>query len=195
MLGDPVSGDQLIDLGAGHVASGQLVRHQCSAHSWRGGVHTRLTIKKRITPVGRKTDPELLDLVRVLIHEQTDAEIARILNMKKIQSPHGHTWTQDRVKNFRAHHQLRTEDVRTDQTVHLSMNDAAAYLGISRNGLLGLERLGAISRNQITDFAPWRISKAELDSKRVQGLVSYLKRFGRLPKGGCPKDQVDLFDR
>jgi hypothetical protein len=75
------------------------------------------------------------------------------------------------------------------------MNDAAAYLGISRNGLLGLERLGAVSRNQVTDFAPWRVSKAELDSERVQRLVAHLKRLGRLPKGGCPKQQSDLFDR
>jgi len=161
---------------------------------WNGGVHTRLTIKKRITPVGRKTDPELLELVRALVRERTDVEIARILNMKKITSPHGHTWTQDRVKNFRAMHRLGPTNQSSGQDIILSMNDAAAYLDISRNGLLGLERVGAISRNQITDFAPWRVSKAELDSKRVQGLVAHLKRFGRLPRGGCPKDQGDLFD-
>ena len=62
------------------------------------------------------------------------------------------------------------------------MIEAAAYLGVSQNGILGLERLGAISRNQITDFAPWRVSKKELDSERVRRLVSYLKQFGRLPR-------------
>jgi hypothetical protein len=36
--------------------------------------------------------------------------------------------------------------------------------------------------------------KAELDSERVQSLIGHLKRFGRLPKGGCPEDQSELFE-
>ena len=75
------------------------------------------------------------------------------------------------------------------------MNEAAACLSIGHNGLLGLdlERLGAISRNQITDFAPWRVTRKELDSEEVQHLVRHLKAFGRLPRGGCPKTQPKLF--
>ncbi len=52
----------------------------------------------------------------------------------------------------------------------------------------------AFARNQATDFAPWRVSQKKLDSKDVKRLVSHLKRFGRLPKGGCPKNQTKLFD-
>jgi len=175
------------------VHHADISRLELTIH-WKGGVHTRLSLKKRVTPVGRKTDPELLELVTALARDRTDAEIARILNMKKIRSPHDQTWTRDRVKNFRAYHRLGSPKEQSGQDQNLSMSDAATYLGISRNGLLGLERLGAISRNQTTDFAPWSVSKAELDSERVQRLVGHLKRCGRLPKGGCPEGQTDLFD-
>ena len=68
------------------------------------------------------------------------------------------------------------------------------YLGIGHNGVLALARRGAITPNQITDFAPWRVSRAEVDSETVQGLVKILKENGRLPRGGSPKDQPGLFD-
>jgi hypothetical protein len=78
---------------------------------------------------------------------------------------------------------------------HLTQNEAAAYLGISRNGLLGLVRVGALATNQLSDFAPWRVSRAELDSERVQRLVRILKHSGQLPKGGCPDAQKTLFPK
>ncbi len=74
------------------------------------------------------------------------------------------------------------------------MSESTKYLGVGYNGLLGLVRLGAVSRNQITEFAPWRVSRAELDSDRVQSLVRALKTTGRLPRGGSPKNQLTLFD-
>ncbi len=75
---------------------------------------------------------------------------------------------------------------------YLTQNEAASYLGISRNGLLGLERVGAIARRQVTAFAPWRVERRELDSERVQALVRGLKANGRLPRGGCPEGQLSL---
>ena len=160
---------------------------------WQGGAHTRIEIKKRATPVGRKADPELVDLVRELAREISDAEIARILNMKKLKTPHGHPWALERVLSFRRHHQIRQGDAAPSAADSMTANEAAVYLGISRNGLLGLERVGALSRNQITDFAPWRLTKQELDSEPVRRLVRHLKRSGRLPRGGCPEDQEKLF--
>ncbi len=74
------------------------------------------------------------------------------------------------------------------------MSEAATHLGISRNGLLGLERIGALSRNQVMEYAPWRVERKQLDSERVQVLVETLKTNGRLPKGGCPEGQLSLLD-
>ena len=122
----------------------------------------------------------------------SDAEIARILNMKQMTTPRGLRWTQDRVRDFRKQHRIRSAKLREDAD-HLTMNATQAFLGISHNALLALTRMGAISKNQVTDFAPWRISRKQLDSEQVRQLVKVLKSTGRLPKGGSPKDQLSFF--
>jgi DNA invertase Pin-like site-specific DNA recombinase len=158
---------------------------------WQGGVHTRLHVNKRRTPVGCKTDPSLVELVRNLA-SLPDAEIARILNMKGVTTPRALRWTQDRVQNFRRSHHIRTISKGDDED-YLSGKQVMDRLDISRNGVLGLLRIGALHNHQVTDFAPWRITRAEVDSETVKKLVSYLKRTGRLPrKGGCPEDQLAL---
>ena len=46
----------------------------------------------------------------------------------------------------------------------------------------------------MTDFAPWRIARAELDSNEVQALATALKQAGKLaPEGGSPQQQRKLF--
>jgi hypothetical protein len=160
---------------------------------WKGGVHSRIYVKKNATPVGNKTEPSLIKLVEELSSELSDADIARILNMKKLETPRGLRWTKERVCAFRRHHRIKASK-RLKEGNHLTMNEAMAYLEISHNGLLALAKRGAISTNQITDFAPWRVSREELDSEPVQRLVQALKETGRLPKGGWPENQPTLFD-
>jgi len=70
---------------------------------------------------------------------------------------------------------------------------AREYLGVGYNGLLGLIKRGVIHTNQVTDFAPWRIPKQELDSEVVQDLVQTLRATGRLPAWGSPQTQTRLF--
>ncbi len=160
---------------------------------WNGGVHSRISIAKRVTPVGSKVDPSVVKLVGNLAAELSDAEITRILNMKKLRTPRGICWTEERVTAFRKQHRIRATKSQRDRD-HLTMSESTKHLGIGYNGLLGLVRLGAVSRNQITEFAPWRVSRAELDSDHVQSLVRFLKTTGRLPRGGSPKNQLTLFD-
>jgi len=162
---------------------------------WEGDVCTSLAVKKRATPVGSKADSSLVELVEELSQSLGDGEIARILNMKKLQTPRGLRWTMDRVQHFRAHHGIRkaesisTEDVLTGQ-------QAREYLGIGYNGLVALIRRGIVHTNQVTDFAPWRIPRVELDSEEVRNLVKILKTTGRLPpEGGSPDSQGSLFTK
>jgi hypothetical protein len=109
--------------------------------------------------------------------------------MKKLFTPRDLPWTMDRVKSFRANHSIRTarraapEDVLTGQ-------QAREYLGIGYNGLLALIRRDVVHTHQVTDFAPWRIPRAELDSEEVRKLVRALKKTGRCPAGrGSPETQ------
>lgn len=145
--------------------------------------------------VAHKPKSQQLELIKELSQSLDDGEIARILNMKKFTTPRGLRWTMDRVRNFRAHHGIRKakqippEDVLTGQ-------QAREYLGIGYHGLVALIRRGVLHTNQVTDFAPWRIPRAELDSEEVQDLVSALKKNGRLPaQQGSPDSQVSLFPK
>ena len=60
---------------------------------WYGGVHTRIHVKKRPALIGNKTVPSLIEFVRELSDELSDAEIVRILNIKKQPTPKGLKWT------------------------------------------------------------------------------------------------------
>ena len=70
-----------------------IVKHEASREClavkihWKGGAHTRIYVAKRKRPRGSKAAPSLLELVRRLSKELSEPEIARILNMKKIETP------------------------------------------------------------------------------------------------------------
>jgi hypothetical protein len=161
---------------------------------WQGGVHTQIHVKKYDRRRGTAADPDLVEMVRKLAGDGiTDADSARVLNMHGTTTPTGLPWTVERVMNFRRSHRIRYGP-RPSTSECLNMTEAAAHLGISRNGLLGLERNGALSRNQVMEFAPWRVERKQLDSERVQSLVRILKATGRLPKGGRPEGQLSLLD-
>jgi hypothetical protein len=162
---------------------------------WEGDACTQLTVKKRATPVGSRADGSLVELVTKLCPSLGDGEIARILNMKKLLTPRGLRWTMDRVQRFRAHHGIRKPKQTTPEDV-LTGQQARQYLGIGYNGLLALIRRGLVHTHQVTDFAPWRIPRAELDSEEVQKLVRVLKKTGRCPVGrGSPDSQESLFSQ
>ena len=113
--------------------------------------------------------------------------------MKKLTPPRDLRWTKDRVRAFRSHHRVRQCKETHDPDV-LTGQQARDYLGIGYNGLMALVRRGVVNTNQVTDFAPWRIARAELDSEPVKSLVEALKTTGRLPTaGGSPQGQAQLF--
>jgi len=156
---------------------------------WEGDACTQLTVKKRATPVGSRTDGSLVELITKLSPTLDDGEIARILNMKELLTPRDLPWTMDRVKSFRAHHRIRKTKQTSAEDV-LTGQQARQYLDIGYNGLLALIRRGLVHTHQVTDFAPWRIPRAELDSEELQKLVRVLKKTGRCPAGrGSPETQ------
>lgn len=160
---------------------------------WAGNTYTKVNVRKRATPVGSKADASLTELVAKLADTLDDAEIARILNMKKVRTPRDLRWTQDRVRAFRSQHHIRQGKRAPDPDV-LTGQQARDYLGIGGHGLMALVRRGVIRTHQVTDFAPFRIPRADLDSKEVRALVRALKKSGRLPPpGGCPQHQPSLF--
>lgn len=160
---------------------------------WKGGCHTRAHVNKRSTPVGSKADTSLVDLVRLLADSLADADVARILNMKKTTTPRGLPWSSDRVGAFRKQHAILLGAGMADPNI-LTGEQAATYLDVSRNALRGLIREGYVHMQQVADFAPWRISKTELDSESVRAAIATLRVTRRIPSiGGCPEDQLSIF--
>jgi DNA invertase Pin-like site-specific DNA recombinase len=160
---------------------------------WAGGAHTKIFVKKHKRRKGGKTDPKIIEKVKMLAKEVTDAEIARILNMQGIASARGLRWNQCRVQQFRSAQRIVSNPRKPAEDI-LTFSKAHEYLGISANGLRKLAELKLIDRNQVTEFAPWRVEQKQLDSAEVQNAVEYLKTNGRLPKiGGPPNSQGELF--
>jgi DNA invertase Pin-like site-specific DNA recombinase len=159
---------------------------------WRGGVHSRVSVMRPVRKTGR-THESIEKLIGELAEELRDEEIARILNMKKLETAGGLRWTRIRVQIFRQKHKIKAAP-RTKPQDTMTMKAVQEYFGISSSGVEGLARLGAITPNQITEFAPWRIPRAEVESEHVNELVRVLKQTGRLPKGGSAQSQPGLFD-
>lgn len=159
---------------------------------WQGGVHTRCHVNRPIRASGKPGQP-LDQLVRTLAAELEDREIARVLNMNRTTTPRGNPWTQDRVREFRKQNRICTPS-NTEARNTLTMNQVQSQLGLSHNAVLGMVKLGLLVPNQIAPFAPWRVLRTELDSDAVRRAVAQLKTTRRLPKGGCPIPQPELFD-
>lgn len=159
---------------------------------WQGGVHTRINIPRTMGQRGSAAGP-ILERVRRLAGTLADDEIARVLNMDGVTTLGGLRWNELRVKSFRNRFGVPMCP-REGTSEHFSMKQARKHLGISHNALSALVRAGVISTNQVEPLAPWRVSRQELDSERVQAMVRVLKATGRLPRGGCPDGQLTLFD-
>ena len=123
----------------------------------------------------------------------TRTDESRKLNMKKTTTPRGLPWTSDRVSQFRKQHGILLGTKTTDPNI-LTGEQAATYLAISRNALRGLIREGYVTMTQVVEFAPWSISRAQLDSQSVQVAVAAPRITRRVPpRGGCPTNQISIF--
>jgi hypothetical protein len=115
--------------------------------------------------------------------------------MKKLLTPRGLRWTQDRVRNFRLQHHILCQP-QQDHNDFCSGCEAAEILGVSRHALEALFCIGVLHNVQNIDFVPWKIPRAEVLSDRVREVVTVMKANRILPKnyapGGCPSDQPEF---
>ncbi len=195
---NPVLKKQLLRLFIREV----IVNHDGSSNMlhliihWQGGVHTKVSVTKRKTPVGRKADESLIEKIKKLSTCTNDAQIARILNMSGEGTPTGLRWNKDRVTQFRNHHRIRIKRRNKNRSDILSAEKASEYLGVSRKALDKLVKVGLIETNQVMSFAPWEIHREQLDSNEVKQAVTNLRNTGRLfPQGRFADKQLDLFTK
>jgi DNA invertase Pin-like site-specific DNA recombinase len=160
---------------------------------WAGGCHTRLHVKKHRTGEHRhRTDRDVVDLMRDLAQVAPDRDIASILNRLGMKTGRGNNWTEVRVRAHRSWHGIPAYvpgDLATKSWV--TMQDAAAYLGISPMSVRRLIACGIIPAKQIVTHAPWVIERAVLEREEIQRTAGTIKQGRRSPLPENP-DQENL---
>jgi hypothetical protein len=137
---------------------------------WAGGEVTTVEVARGKTGINRYVaDPELVELIRGLAAEFSDAQIACILNRKRLRTAKGLAFTAHRVSNMRHVHgieiatagkRLQGEDVYTAQ-------QAAGLLGVDRGTVIRWVETGMLRGAQFTKAAPWRVRVTEQDRRRL----------------------------
>jgi hypothetical protein len=139
---------------------------------WSGGVHTPLQVSKnRPGEHRRRTDQQVVELVRELAPLCDDLQVAHVLNRLGYRTGAGNTWTASRVESVRRHHEIAPREV-TEPRSWLTLEQAAERLQVSRKFLRSLLAEGVLPGRQVVPYAPWVIEAASLDLPQVRTAVA-----------------------
>jgi DNA invertase Pin-like site-specific DNA recombinase len=137
---------------------------------WAGGEATTLDIARGKTGINRYVaDPELVALIGGLAAEFSDAQIASILNRKRLRTAKGLAFTAYRVSNMRRVHgiEIATGGKRLHGDDVYNLKDAANLLGVDRSTVVRWVETGLLRGSQFTGAAPWRVRVTEQDRRRL----------------------------
>lgn len=149
---------------------------------WSGGVHTRLRVAKN--KVGRNKNaasPETVSTVRELARGWSDRYIASMLNRIGSQTGPGNSWSETRVKSFRGQHGIPVFAAGTIRP-WLTMEEAAANLGVNVAVIRTLVQQGKLPARQIAAGLPWMIERQALAHEVVTARVRAAKLGLRSPR-------------
>lgn len=137
---------------------------------WAGGEVTRLVVGRGKSGINRYVaDPELVKLIRELAAEFSDAQIARILNRKRLCTAKGLAFNAHRVSNMRHVHgiDIATEGKRLQGEDVYTAQEAASLLGVDRGTVIRWVEAGLLHGSQSTKAAPWRVRVTGQDRRRL----------------------------
>jgi len=165
---------------------------------WRGGAHTSFQMQKPHSgAVAHKTAIEDVDLIRRMAVRYDDDAIARVLSKLRRRTGKGHRWTRSRVTSARKTYAITPPDKTPENELQiLTLGQATHYSGASDTTLMKLIRAKILPAGQIAPYAPLEIKRSDLDKDPVAGILSHLKRTGKLVLQGDSLDgQSSLFDQ
>lgn len=137
---------------------------------WKGDEVTAFEVPKGKSGGHRHvSDPELIDLIRLLAREFSDQQIARILYRKGLRTPKGLSFAAYHVAGLRKNYNIpkgprvpvRGKDV-------YSAEQAAEMFGVNRATVIRWVEVGLLRGSQLTSGAPWRIQVTEEDIKKLK---------------------------
>jgi len=152
------------------VTSSEDKSHLKADVHWVGGEVTTVEVKRGQSGVHRYvTDPEVVDLVRELAEEYSDAEIARILHCQGLRTSKGNTFTRSRIACLRLTHGIEKASSlpKRGQDIWSALK-AAELLGVCHSTVIRWVDVGLLRGTQKTKGASWRIRVTEDDQKRLR---------------------------
>jgi len=98
--------------------------------------------------------------IRGLAELKADADIARNLNLVKIQTSSGKSWTETSVRDFRHHYKIPVFDPsKYEKKGWVNLQEAARILGTSSTAVSRLIQAKILQARQIIKYSSWIIEK------------------------------------
>jgi DNA invertase Pin-like site-specific DNA recombinase len=152
---------------------------------WQGGVHTELVIKRvrqPRAPIKNDATRELVHLIKKLVQCADDTQITRVLNLIQRKTNDERTWTKTEVAQFRQlHHIPAFSPAEYEKRGWLTLEAAAKELEINIMSVKRLIKHKIISAEQAVPYAPWMISRAELNKPEIRSIVKQTKQRHKIP--------------
>jgi len=108
------------------------------------------------------------------------------LNRLRIKTGHGNAWTTMRVATTRCDHKLPAYSSNQPKPDSLTLEQAAAKLGICSTTTRKLLELGVIQGTQVIPYAPWQIFLGALETEQVQHAINQIRR-GNSPRSSAAR--------
>ncbi len=157
---------------------------------WSGGVHTELRLPKRRRGQRNSTSQDILTAVRHLVLIARDEVIAGILNRNGLCTGNGNRWTRERVTALRSHHKIPVfRPSPGGIEPWLTLNQAAALIGVSAKTLRLAAEAGEIDGNHPLPQGPWIFSRSALGQPGAKKLLSRASKSPRYPTGSSSAQQ------
>jgi DNA invertase Pin-like site-specific DNA recombinase len=126
---------------------------------WQGGEHTKIELKRFKSGQHRwNSNTDLVSLVQQLARLMCDKDIATLLNRMGKRTSKGHTWSGQRVGNFRGANNIAVYQFREEQERgELSVRQVSERFGVSYMTVLRAIQKKIIPASQVCAGAPWII--------------------------------------
>jgi len=144
---------------------------------WAGGRHTEIRVpKNKPGHTSRWSDPDAVKVIRAMAGAWSDRDVALTLNRLRLRTGTGQTWTHTRVCAVRHRMKLPAYDAAAGQHITATLEQSAAYLGVSTTTVRRLIQEKVLPAIQAVRGAPFRIRREDLDSPEVARALQAPKR-------------------
>jgi hypothetical protein len=102
------------------------------------------------------------------------------------------TWIESRVRALRSHYKIVAFDAKGPRS-WVTLDQAAAELGLSRHAVRNLLNRHVLPGRQIVPCAPWVIQRKDLQLPAVQASAAAIRNGRKSPRSEQYESQVQLF--